>query len=367
MSDETLGKLVSGFMATSQPQYAFGWQGGEPTLMGTGFFQRVIALQKKFGRAGASVANGLQTNATLITDDMAALFAAYNFLLGVSLDGPPVIHDKYRRTGAGAGSHQDVLRGIECLKRNKVEFNILVLVSRANVKEAATVYRYLRDSGFLFHQYIPCVEFDNDGNLMPYAITGEDWGDFLCGLYDAWVGADTRIVSIRLFDSILSKLVDNCTTVCHMGGNCCQYFMVEHNGDVYPCDFFADPKLLLGNIAEMSWQELADSSVYRQFGARKSSWNEECGRCEFKTLCMGDCPKHRYHAGTDSHALSWLCEGWKQFYAHSIPGFKRLARRVEKERIASASAQTPGTVAPGRNDPCPCGSGRKYKHCCLIR
>ena len=170
MSDGVLDRMIAGFMALDMPQYSFCWQGGEPTLMGVDFFKRVVELQKKHGRAGASVANGLQTNATLIDDKLAAHLGEYNFLLGVSLDGPEEMHNEIRTTAGGRGSHADVLRGIECLRRSNVEFNILTLVSSANFDRPGDVYRYLADNGFFFHQYIPCVEFDKSGKPLPFSI-----------------------------------------------------------------------------------------------------------------------------------------------------------------------------------------------------
>ncbi|MFC1461269.1 anaerobic sulfatase maturase [Verrucomicrobiota bacterium] len=368
MSDDTLERLIAGYMGTDQAQYAFGWQGGEPTLMGTGFFQRVTALQKKYGHRGAIVANGLQTNATLITDEMASHFARYKFLLGVSLDGPESVHDVYRRSPGGSGSHSAVIRGIERLKQHGVEFNILTLVTRANVRRVSEIYHYLCDNGFLYHQYIPCVEFDASGTPLPYAITGEEWGGFLCRLYDGWIAADTRRVSIRLFDAILSKLIGGRASICHMGTNCCQYFLVEYNGDIYPCDFFVEKALNLGNVAATTWDRVRELPLYRRFGSRKNQWNDECASCKWKDLCAGDCLKHRLYAGNDSRTLSWLCRGWKQFFAHSLSGFQQMARQIQKEQVRSFRPGNAETgAAPGRNDPCLCGSGLKYKQCCLTK
>lgn len=378
MDDDTLERMISSFMAVPMPQHAFGWQGGEPTLMGVEFFRRATQLQQQHGREGAVVANGLQTNATLITDEFARHLAEYRFLVGVSLDGPAEIHDHYRLAINGTGSHADVLRGIGRLQEQGVEFNILVLVNDHNVTQARRVYEYLGERGYFFQQYIPCVEFGPDAAQLPFTITGRQWGDFLCELYDTWIAHDTRKVSIRLFDSIIAYLVDGARTVCNMGHNCCQYFVVEHNGDIYPCDFFVESDLRIGNIADMSWQEAADSGVYRNFGARKAAWNEACDTCPHLTICAGECLKHRMYGGNAPRNLSWLCAGWKQFYDHAMPGMRRLAEEVKAERAqaqaqaqAQARMQRPAPPSPapdaqpGRNDPCPCGSGKKYKRCCM--
>ena len=371
MPDDVLERMVSSYLATQQPQYAFGWQGGEPTLMGLDFFRKAVKLQQKHGRPGAVVANGLQTNATLIDDDFAEFFARYNFLLGVSVDGPAEIHDRHRLTAGGKGSHEAVMRGIDCLKRHNVAFNALVLVNSANVHRAREVYRYVCDLGIMFHQYIPCVEFDGDGRPLPFSISGEEWGEFLCELYDAWLPHDTRRVSNRLFDSILTLLVEGRHNICHMGRNCCQYFVVEHNGDIYPCDFFVEKDLKIGNVMTHSWEDCLQEPVYLEFGRQKAQWNEECARCEVLEFCAGDCLKHRLPVTRDPRTLSWLCAGWKRFYAHALPGFRRLADEVsaqrERQRRQAAAMSRSRQMTQqrvGRNDPCPCGSGKKYKSCC---
>ncbi len=370
MTDEVLERMISGYMATAQPTYSFGWQGGEPTLMGADFFQRVTALQEAHGRPGAVVANGLQTNATLITDDLAAHLARYRFLVGVSLDGPGPVHDRYRVSVDGRGSHARVLEGLETLRKHRVEFNVLVLVTRANAERPAEIYRYLVDLGVEYHQYIPCVEVDAAGDLLPYSVDGPLWGRFLCGIFDEWSRGDVRRVSVRAFDSVLTMLVDGAANVCHMGTDCRQYFVVEHNGDVYPCDFFVTKDLKLGNVMSDGWDALASSPVFREFGARKRRWNAECDACPFVHLCAGDCLKHRLRNGGDPDRASLLCEGWKQFYGRTLPAFEALASGIRRERSASRRQLAPRAAAGvaagpvGRNDPCPCGSGRKYKHCC---
>ncbi len=332
MPDKVLAKMISSYMKTEQKQYAFGWQGGEPTLMGVDFFRRATELQQKYGKNGALVANGLQTNATLIDREFAKHLAKYKFLVGVSLDGPENIHNRYRITANGHGSYADVLRGIKHLKQNNVEFNILTLVTSANVKKAKEVYRFLCDMGFFYHQYIPCVEFDNKGHPMPFSISGEEWGDFLCGIFDEWIKRDMRKVSVRLFDSILTLIVDGVYNVCRMGDNCCQYFVVEHNGDIYPCDFFVESKKKLGNIMNDSWEELQTSPKYIEFGKKKALWNKGCDRCEYLKYCSGDCLKHRLYKRDNSKDLSWLCKGWKQLFNHVLPELKKIASSIKRER-----------------------------------
>ncbi|HEB10756.1 MAG TPA: anaerobic sulfatase maturase [Spirochaetales bacterium] len=355
MSRDVLERIISSYMTTEQTQYSFGWQGGEPTLMGIDFFEKVVALQKKYGKAGAVVGNGVQTNATLIDDSLASFFESYNFLLGVSLDGPEKLHNTYRVSATGRGTHNRVVKSIQTLKKHSVEFNILTAVNSANVKKASEVYHYLLDNNLFFHQYIPIVEFGDNGESLPFSIRGGEWGEFLCTLFDEWVKFDVRRVSIRLFDAVLNLLVDSVRVVCTMGSNCCQYFVVEYNGDIYPCDFFVDSNKLLGNICSSDWQQLLESTAYRNFGARKSRLNSNCIECPYLQLCAGDCLKHRFYPsleerqssraagkrtetqeetqeGEGPDTLSWLCEGWKMFYKHSLPAFRRMAREVQRAR-----------------------------------
>ena len=369
MPDEVLEKLISGYLSTPQPVYYFGWQGGEPTLMDVSFFQKVIDLQKKYGNWGAVVSNGLQTNATLIRDEMAELFSTYQFLVGVSIDGPPEIHNRYRKNIHGRGSHTDVLRGVECLKRHEVEYNALVLVSAANVDKAKAVYRYLCDLGIYHHQYIPCVEFDSKGDPKPYSISGKQWGEFLCGIFDVWRKKDIRNVSVRLFDAVLAHMIKWQYTVCHMAGDCCQCFLIEYNGDVYPCDFFVEPQKKLGNITIETWEELKKSSSYRSFGRQKADWNPRCTDCAYLRYCAGDCLKNRFTRRKDPQNISWLCDGWKTFYRQSLPVFEKIAISILNEQQATLPFQQRKvyqklpTAGKKRNDTCYCGSGKKYKYC----
>lgn len=205
------------------------------------------------------------------------------------------------------------------------EFNILTLVSSANVREGKRVYEYLRDSGFMFHQYIPCVEFGPGGAPLPWSVSGEEWGDFLCSVYDAWVKDDSRRISVRLFDSILNLLVFGKRVQCTMMDDCRQYFLVEHNGDVYPCDFFVEPGLRLGNAMENSWKEMGEAEAFRKFGRGKAERNPACAECAFLDYCKGDCQKHRPGTVQAPSGLSVLCAGWKKFYGHSLAGLRRLA------------------------------------------
>ncbi len=365
MTDKVLETMIASYMETNQNKnFNFGWQGGEPTLLGLEFWEKVIVLQKKYAPKGAVISNGLQTNGTLITNDLAKLFAEYKFLLGVSLDGPAYIHDYYRKTIVQKKTHNLVMRGIELLREHNVEHNILILVSNNNVRKASEIYHYLKDEGFNYHQYIPCVEFDKDKNPQSFSITGEEWGDFLCDLFDQWIKEDINRISIRLFDSILEYLVYGRYNVCHMGLNCCQYFVVEYDGNIYPCDFFVQEDLLLGNVLEDKWEDILKSPIYHKFGKKKSNWHESCNRCSFINLCHGDCQKFRIRNPQNSQMSSVLCKGWKKFFTYSVPRLKIMAEQIKNRSKVVSSTQIRIKMIT-RNSLCPCGSGKKYKNCCM--
>jgi uncharacterized protein len=367
MTDKVLETLIGTYMRTRQPQYAFAWQGGEPTLMGEAFFHRVTELQTKHGFSGASVANHLQTNAVLMTGKLAEHLARYNFLVGVSLDGPAYIHDCFRKFSNGIGSHAKVVQGIRVLRRHSVETNILTLVTSCNASKGREVYEYLVDEGFFYHQYIPCVEFDRNGQLLPYSLSPEAWGEFLCTIFDYWSADPAKRVSVRYFDALLQFLVNGERTICHMGRKCNNYFLVEYNGDVYPCDFFAEKALRLGNVQNDSWQKLLNVSPFVAFANDKSRLPEDCCQCAYHHLCSGDCLKHRLQYGTKSPLQkSWLCSGYKMFFNHALPKLTSIAEKI-RQRINSPiiSGDSKEAVQKvGRNQLCPCGSGFKYKRCC---
>ena len=334
MPDHILERMVESYFATPQPQYSFVWQGGEPLLMGEGFYELATDLQMAFGRPGIEVSNSIQTNATLITDRFARIFKACKFLTGVSLDGPPELHDAARINRDGRGSHAQVVEGINTLKKHGAEFNILTLVSKHNIKYPIEIYDYLvQEIDAKFLQFIECVELDENGDMPPYCISAGEWGEFLCKVFDHWVEQDTRKISVRLFDTIIAKLVTGQDICCTTGRDCRQYFVVEYNGDVYPCDFHVLPELKLGNVMTHSWQQMAESQVYKAFGARKSDLHEDCPVCPYFRYCAGDCPKNRVgHSSGAANKLSHICEGMKMFYEHTLPRFRQLADIVMKER-----------------------------------
>jgi uncharacterized protein len=372
MNDAVLEKLIRGYLSTPQQLYTFAWQGGEPALMGLNFFKRAAELQMRHARRGAPIVNSLQTNGTLISDALAEYLSRQGFLLGVSLDGPPELHDLYRKFPSGKPSHATVMKGVQTLRRHKVQFNILILVSQANVRHARTVYRYLVHQGFYHHQYIPCVEFDPGGGLRPYSITGEEWGRFLCELFDCWHPRDVHRVSIRHFDAILNKGLYGLDTICHLSKNCCQYFVVEYNGDIYPCDFFVRKDLKIGNISDTTWGEAFSSATYQAFGREKARLSPACLECDHLDLCAGDCPKHRVRSSSQGPVASHLCSGWTTFLNYTAERIEALENRIRFFGAMGLGAggenrdrQTKPQAAP--NQSCSCGSGKKYKKCCGVK
>ena len=335
MDEATLTRLIRGFLVLPFPAHTFAFQGGEPLLMGEAFYRKLLALQRRYARPGAQITNCVQTNATLLTPTLAQFFAENRFLLGVSVDGPAAVHDQRRPDPAGKGSHAAVMRGLDLLREHRVEHNILTLVSQSNVHDPLGTYRYLRDElGERFLQFIECVEFDDDGQRLPDAITPEEWADFICAVFDEWFAHDLHTVSIRLFDSIVAKILTGNANSCSMGCDCRDYLVVEHNGDIYPCDFFVRPELRLGNLRENDWDEIWDNPLHARFGARKAAFNPDCKGCPHLFFCQGDCPKNRtgHDPARDSRTLSYLCPAWKRIYAHILPPLRAEAEKLRRAR-----------------------------------
>jgi len=300
-------------------------------LLGRDFYDRVVNLQMKHGKPGSRVCNSIQTNGLLIDDPLARLFARYNFLVGVSLDGPAPIHDTYRVSRSGRGSYNEVLKGIACLKRNAVAVNILTLVTAANVNRGREVFRFLCDRGFYYQQYIECVEWDQSGRPKPFSINGEEWGYFLCEIFDEWLKTDIYRVSVRLFDAILGLLLNGPAQVCTLGRECRSYRVVEANGDIYPCDFFVTDAFKTGNIVTGDWGDAWESPVSDRFSQQKSRWHSDCDQCRYNFLCAGDCLKNRGYSPANPGSKSRLCRGWQIFFDHALPGLQEIAATVIKK------------------------------------
>jgi uncharacterized protein len=371
MSDETLRELVRKYMNYHDRMVPFAWQGGEPTLMGLDFFKRAVEYQQLYGRSGQSVSNSLQTNAVLLDDpEWARFLHEYHFLVGASIDGPVDVHDAFRLDHGGQGSHARVVAAIDNLLEHDVEVNILAMVQPENVHRPAETYEYLLGLGVDFLQFIPLAENNPCGEgLAGFTISPEDYGNFLCEIFDMWADEKPRQAYVRMFDDALAVVMGHDHPTCMFGPECGPYFVVEHNGDIYPCDFFVEKQKRLGNVVRDDFATLSAASRYRKFGQKKAEWNKRCSSCQYLEYCSGDCLKQRYQLGENPSALSWLCDGWQKFYGHTLPTFEKLAVSVLNERQAQAppQARRPVHRLPRRkigwNDPCYCGSGKKYREC----
>jgi len=292
MTLEILERLVDTYLFYSYPNSVFAFQGGEPTLAGLKFYRKLVEFQKQYGRDGQAVSNALQTNAILINEDWCGLLRDYNWLVGVSIDGPEPMHDRYRVNRGGQGTWRRVMRGIEILKQHKVEFNVLCVLSQANVEHPREVYRFFRSIGVDNIQYIPLAEFDGQGNPLPFTITPEQYGRFMLETFELW-WPERRRVRIRLFDNIAEALAGQKPGNCTMHETCDSYVVVEYNGDVYPCDFFVQNDWKLGNIMQDSWPEIARRQRRLSFASKKMLPRPECRACEYDPICHGGCPKLR--------------------------------------------------------------------------
>jgi uncharacterized protein len=344
------------------PTATFGWQGGEPMLAGIDFFRRVVEYEQQYGSSGQYVCNGVQTNGTLIDDEWAQLFADYHFLLGVSLDGPRQLHDHYRITAGGQGTYDLVLRGIQTLDRHDAEYNILSVVNRLTGDHPEEIWSYMQEHSFRFLQFIPCVERDpTTGDLTEFSVQAQQFGDFLCTVFDLWYNKGQPEVSVRLFDNLLLSYAGHGPQVCQFQRECGDYVVVEYNGDVYPCDFYVETRLHLGNLHEKPLDEIARSKRADAFKQRKRHGDPACATCDWLHICNHGCPLMRDH--NPDGRTHYLCSAYQQFFAHSEERLRQLSQRVPTPTTLPQSQESnPQRV--GRNDPCPCGSGLKYKKCC---
>ena len=332
MADSTLEKLVRDYLSLNFSPSAFCWQGGEPTLMGLEFFHRVVALEKKYTASGQAVTNALQTNATLLDDSWCKFLRDNKFLVGISLEGPVKYHDRYRKNAAGVGSFEHVMAAMELLKKHRVEFNVLTLLTDSNVDAPQEIFEFLVAQQITYMQFIPCFE-KQDGQLASYSITPQQYGRFLCRLLDIWIANGPQKVSIRLFDSVLSHLFSSNHTLCTFGRKCNDYVVVEHNGDVFACDFFVEPQWRLGNMLETPIGELANSQTKRLFADKKSVVNNGCIVCRHFAVCRGGCIKERVFERNDYSDQSYFCRSYKMFFDYALPKLMGVLPAVSKRMI----------------------------------
>ncbi len=332
MSAETLEKLITEYAKLPLHSYNFIWQGGEPTLMGLDFYKLAIKLQKTHLPSHAPVENYLQTNASLIDDEFAAFLSQEDFLVGISIDGQEDFHNHYRVFADGTGSFTRVMQSYELLKKHKVKTNVLTLISSYNVEHIAEIYSWLKSEDVMFQQYIPCVEFNDENKPEKYSVTPKAFGNALCRLFDAWI-KDRCVVNIRYFEALLQRIILNTPGMCQFGKSCKQYAVVEHNGDIYPCDFFVEERLILGNIKEHTFEEMIKSKKYEKFNNEKTNYSLKCKQCQYLTFCFGDCQKHRIKTKKSKLPHSWLCEAYQIFFAYALPELQKISAPLLRHKL----------------------------------
>ena len=338
MDDVTLERTIAAYLgAHPGGEVVFGWQGGEPLLMGREFFTRVLELQARYARQGQRVLNAIQTNGTLVTDEWAEFFAAQHFLVGLSLDGPDFLHDRYRRTPAGEPSQAQVLAGLRRLQQHQADYNVLVTVNRGNAGHPLAVYDYLVELGAEHLQFIPIVERERPDSrkVASYSVRAQQYGDFLCAVFEQWARRDVGKVFLQIVESALNVWLGGPPTICVFAPTCGRALAVEHNGDVYACDHFVYPDYLRGNLTAEALPALVDSAAQRAFGLAKADLSAECRRCSVRPFCGGDCPKHRLRLADDGKPISHLCAGLRQFFEHAAPVLQAMATEIRAGRPAT--------------------------------
>jgi len=376
MSESVLDAYTRQYLEAMPVRCEFGWQGGEPLLIGKDFFRKAVALQKQYAAADQTLTNALQTNGTLLDDEWCEFLAEHKFLVGLSLDGPPQWHDRYRRDPAGKTSFHRAWAGLELLRKHRVEFNVLVTLNSANAPHVGDIYRYFVNRDVPYVQFIPILERTADDQPTDFSCTAEQFGRFMLDVFELWSARDVGKVSERFIDNVLHALIYGKASMCCFAERCANAHVLEFNGDLYACDHFVYAPWKIGNILDTPLTRLARSPRLDEFAAMKTELPAACRDCEFLDLCRGGCPKHHRPIGTDPNRVNHFCEGYKMFYREALGELKRMAAyfrdgRQPPPRQASSArpAQPPqgpaaGGPPPGRNAPCPCGSGKKFKSCC---
>jgi uncharacterized protein len=392
MADELLEAYVRQLVEAHArvPEVTIAWQGGEPTLMGIDFFRHSVELAERYLRPGQRAVYTIQTNGTLLDDEWAAFFKEHDFLVGISIDGPQELHDAYRVSKGGKGSFERVMTGLGALRAAGVEWNALTTIHAANADHGRAVYRFLRDAcDARFVQFIPIIErvaeaaadgtvpwsswrdrplYVQEGDVVTgRSVTGKQYGRFLIDVFEEWVRRDIGGVYVQMFDVALANWAGEPPGLCVHSETCGLALALEHTGDLYCCDHFVEPAYKLGNIAETHMLELVSSPRQRRFGqAKRDTLPRYCRQCDVRFACHGGCPKDRFISTPDGEGgLNYLCPGYKAFFHHVDAPMRRMAALLQAGR-APAELMDDYAVADtrrGRNDPCPCGSGRKWKHC----
>jgi uncharacterized protein len=391
MPEEVLENFIRQFIESHEvPVVTFTWQGGEPTLLGLEYFQRAIELQKKYA-GGKTIENAFQTNGTRLNEAWCKFFTDNKILVGISIDGTEHNHDHYRMTASGGATFKRVMKGIELLHKHKVEFNTLSCVNDYNVHYASETYRFLKKIGSGFIQFIPVVErmarqsdqkqlilvapiHGDDASVTPWSVNPEDYGKFLNTIFDEWVKVDVGKCFVQIFDVTLANWVGEMPGLCVFSETCGDAMVMEHNGDLFSCDHFVYPEYFLGNINDKTLIDLTKSQFQFDFGIdKRNKLPRYCLNCDVRFACHGECPKHRFAKTPDGKSgLNYLCPAYKMFFHHVEPYMEYMTKELKNKRapanvmtwIRNKENQYIKPALPTRNDPCPCGSGKKFKNCC---
>jgi uncharacterized protein len=374
MTDDILEDyIVQHINAFPSSLITFSWHGGEPTLIGLDFFRKVVAMQRKHQPSGVRIRNGIQTNGTLINEEWCSFLAAEGFEVGISIDGPKEMHDFYRIDRKQEPTHEQAMRGYGLLRRHMIPCDVLCVVHSHNVQHPIEVYRFFRQIGARCIGFLPLVESRPDGQgVSERTVPAESFGAFLCAIFDEWLSKDIGRVKAQIFEEAIGTAFGHDHALCIFRKTCGDIPVVEHNGDFFHCDHFVDIGHRVGNIREMPLVELIESQSQRAFGqAKLDKLTSFCKTCNVLNMCNGGCPKDRFSMTPDGETgLSYLCAGYKKFFIHCRPFVEQLSslwhgQYLEEPQLTAAGRTESDNIKTGRNDPCPCGSGRKYKKCCM--
>ena len=334
MPDDVLEAMIRDYITLQFPVSNIAFQGGEPTLMGLDFYKKVVALQEKYAQPDQLITNSLQTNAILLDDEWCEFLAENEILVGISIDGPKKFHDHFRLDHAGKGTFDRVMESIDRCKQHGVEFNTLTLLNQQNIDHANEIWDFLvSELGIKFLQFIQCVERDPaTGEIADFSITAEQYGRFLCTIFDRWYAHGIREVSVRTFDSLVSYCAGFGHTECTHMPKCADYVVIEHNGDVFACDFFVEDEWKLGNLLDTPLGELATGKRKREFKSLKRSLADKCLLCRHLDVCRGGCLKDRRIGEGDYKAPSYFCEGYKILFDHALPKLKVIAAQLRADQ-----------------------------------
>jgi len=341
MTDETLEDyIVQHIDASPEAVIRFSWHGGEPTILGLDYFRRIVALQRKHQPPDRSIVNGIQTNGTLLDEDWCRFLAREGFTVGLSLDGPPEMHDLYRVTKDQKPTHKQTMRGYKLLQKHGVYTDILCVVNAHNVQFPLQVYRFFKQNNAQYITFLPMVEPQQDtrGGVSPISVPAEAWGAFLCAIFDEWRDQDVGRVKVQIFEEAARTAFNQEHSLCIFRPTCGDIPVIEHNGDFYSCDHFVDVEHRLGNIKETPLVELLESPAQRAFGrAKLETLPRYCMECEVRAMCNGECPKNRFLETPDGEpGLNYLCAGYRHFFTHCQPFVSEVAAIWRRQNLESS-------------------------------